>query len=99
MSYWSIKSETLVVLEQKASMQILVRLLELGGKSKTVALMRNICAGNRAFYTALNVLIENKLVQSYQKYKGQERNLVLTERGKEIASKVVEIEIMLENNV
>ena len=98
MSCWSIENGVLDVLEQKAALQILVRLFERKKSCNVTALMRSITTGSRAFYTALNKLVDANLVKSIQKYKNQERKLELTSLGKEVSIKVLETEVLLENN-
>ena len=94
---YSMDQNLIKILEQKSALQIHVKILEKGGECTTVALLESIDGALTSYYTALNLLIKEKLVNSYQKHRRQKRILSLTKDGEEVAWKLAEIDVILNN--
>ena len=91
---------SLAYIEQKSALQILAKLLEMEKNScATRILFNSVDVGSTAFYKAIGMLLDGGLISSYQEKQGKPRILSLTEFGKEVAYKVVDIEKILDKKL
>ena len=87
------------ILEKVGALQVLVYIYNVENEVLASDLVNNVNAGPTTIYNAINILLKEGFIQEEWKQNPRRRVFTLTEKGREIAKKLSEIETILKGGL